>query len=538
LERVVHRQKGQKYRDEATRIEWLTDKVVFPYIEGSRAAGVAISCSGLKGSDLRGLNHSRPDGSVVRPDLVMIDDPQTNESAWSPSQSMRREAILAGDVLGMAGPGKKIAGLMACTVIRPGDMADSILDRNTHPDWQGERTKMVYAFPSNTRLWDKYAELRSDSIRNHGDGRIATEFYIANRKAMDAGAEVAWPERFNDDEVSAIQNAMNLRLRNEAAFFAEYQNEPLAETQGEEMLSAEFIAEKTNGYERGALAIDVNHLTAFIDIQQKVLYWLVCGWSEGFTGYVLDYGTWPKQQREYFTLGEIRTTLQTELPGAGVEGQIYNGLKKLTGELLSRKFLRDDGVEFHIDRCLIDANWGLSTDVVYQFCRQSEYSARLLPAHGRYVGASGTPFSEYRKKPGEQVGHHWRIPSVKGKRQVRHVLSDINYWKSFVHQRLGVAMGDGGCMSLFGRDAKKHELLADHLTSEYRTKVIAKGQTIDEWKLRAGSPDNHWFDCMVGCAVAASILGVALKGTAENYVRPEPVVLKLSELQKQKRGWI
>ncbi|MFW5841551.1 MAG: hypothetical protein ACOCZE_13290, partial [Planctomycetota bacterium] len=107
LERITNRQKGQKYQGQPTRIEWAADKIVLPTIPGSKASGVVISCSGMKGSDIRGQNHARPDGQVVRPQLVMVDDPQTTESAWSPSQSQRREAILAGDVLGMAGPGKK-----------------------------------------------------------------------------------------------------------------------------------------------------------------------------------------------------------------------------------------------------------------------------------------------------------------------------------------------------------------------------------------------------------------------------------------------
>ena len=38
----------------------------------------------MKGSDIRGQNHARADGQVVRPQLVMVDDPQTTESAWSP----------------------------------------------------------------------------------------------------------------------------------------------------------------------------------------------------------------------------------------------------------------------------------------------------------------------------------------------------------------------------------------------------------------------------------------------------------------------
>jgi hypothetical protein len=111
LERITNRQKGQKYHGEPTRIEWTSDKIVLPTIAGSRASGVVVSCSGMKGSDIRGQNQARADGRVVRPQLVLVDDPQTTESAWSPSQSERREAILAGDVLGMAGPGKKIAGL-------------------------------------------------------------------------------------------------------------------------------------------------------------------------------------------------------------------------------------------------------------------------------------------------------------------------------------------------------------------------------------------------------------------------------------------
>ncbi|MGL6196585.1 MAG: hypothetical protein ACRC2T_17365, partial [Thermoguttaceae bacterium] len=123
LGRIVHRQKGQTYKGEPTRIEWGADRVIFPTIDGSAASGVIISSSGMRGSEIRGQNYARADGRVVRPTLILADDPQTTESAWSNSQSQRREAILAGDVLGMAGPGQKISGLMPCTVIRPGDMA-------------------------------------------------------------------------------------------------------------------------------------------------------------------------------------------------------------------------------------------------------------------------------------------------------------------------------------------------------------------------------------------------------------------------------
>ncbi len=146
------------------------------------------------------MKFKRPDGRTVRPSLVVLDDPQTDESACSLSQCANRESILAGAVLGLAGPGKKISGIMPCTVIRPGDMADNILDRNRHPEWNGERTKMVYAFPKNELLWERYAEIRAEGMRGGDGGESATEFYRQNQAAMDDGAVVAWLERFNYDE--------------------------------------------------------------------------------------------------------------------------------------------------------------------------------------------------------------------------------------------------------------------------------------------------------------------------------------------------
>jgi len=327
---------------------------------------------------------------------------------------------------------------------------------------------------------------------------------------------------------------MNLKFRDEAAFFAEYQNEPIVETEGEEMLTAEEIAKKTNGYQRAEIPLGGNHLTMFIDVQAKALYWTLAAWEDDFTGHIVDYGTWPSQKRSYFTLREIRRTLAWATPGAGLEGAIYAGLEKLADERLARVYRREDGTQMKVDRCLIDANWGQSTDVVYQFCRQSRFSGILLPSHGKYVGASSIPFSEYKRRRGDRIGHHWRIPSTTGKRQVRYVLVDTNYWKTFVHARLAVAMGDPGCLSLFGRDEKAHRLLSDHLTAEYRIKTMARDRIVDEWKLRAARPDNHWLDCLVGCAVGASIQGAVLFGTETKSGGRRPRV-RLSELQQRKR---
>lgn len=511
LEGIANRANGQLCDGEQTRIDWTADQIVLPTIKGSKAGGAILKVAGITGR-IRGMKHKRADGRAVRPDLVVIDDPQTDESARSRSQCAAREAILAGAVLGLSGPGKRIAGVMPCTVVFPGDMADNILDRKKHPEWSGERMKMVYRWPDREDLWQKYGDLRADGLQAGDDGAAATEFYRRHRAEMDAGAEVAWPERFEPHELSAIQHAWNRRLMDEAAFFAECQNEPKnPDSDDSQELTADQIAGKLNRMERGVSPVAATRMTAFIDVQGGLLYWMVAAWQNDFTGYVIDYGAYPDQGQPYFSLRSARKTLEDVHPG-GVEGRIYAALDRLTGQLLGKAWQRDDGTELRVGQCLIDANWSTSTPVVYQFCRQSTHAAVLLPSHGKYFGATSKPMHEWSKKPGERTGSGWRItPSGAGK-PVRHVIYDTNAWKSFVHARLAVVMGDLGCLSLFGDRPRIHELLADHLTAERRERVQARGREVDEWHIRTEKPDNHWLDCLVGCAVAASILGCELSG--------------------------
>jgi len=481
LDGIANRCSGQLYNSQRTHIGWTAREVVMPTMPGSRASGAIIKVAGLTGR-IRGMKFKRADGQSVRPSLVVLDDPQTDESARSISQCATRESILAGAVLGLAGPGKKIAGVMPCTVIRPDDMADRILDRDKHPQWQGERTKMVYAFPANEPLWAKYAEIRAEGLRAERGLANATEFYRQHREEMDAGAVVAWPDRYNHDELSAVQHAMNLKLQDERAFWAEYQNEPLPEeTPQENELTADQVAAKINRMRRGDVPVGCNHLTMFVDVQATLLFYVVTAWEDDFTGYVIDYGAHPDQKRGYFTLRDAQPTLSQVATGAGLEGAIYAGLEELVNRCLGREWHRDDGAGMRIERCLIDANWGSSTDVVYQFCRQSAHSALLLPSHGRFVGASSVPFSEYKRKLGDRVGLNWRIPNVQGRRAVRHVVFDTNYWKSFTHARLAVSMGDRGCLSLFGDNPNLHRLFAEHITAEYHVKTEGRGRTVDEW---------------------------------------------------------
>lgn len=510
LEGIANRCPGQTYHGKRTRISWTSNEIVLPTIDGSMASGCIVRVAGITGR-IRGMKYKRQDGRTVRPSLVVVDDPQTRESAGSIEQNRKRVQILAGDILGLAGPGMKISGIMPCTIIRPGDMADQILDREKHPDWNGEKTKLLYRYPDNTKLWEEYAEIRANCLREHGNIEAATEFYRQHQEEMDAGAVVGWKERYNPDEISAVQNAMNLKLQDDDAFAAEYQNEPLADDLGEEtILSVDAICEQLNGLDRSRVPLSANHITMFVDVQKAALFYTVCAFSDDFTGAVLDYGTWPKQNQRRFTLANLSPTIQDKFPKAGLEGQLFSAMTAFFTETMQKTYLREDGAEMAVEMAMIDANWGDSTETVYQFCRTTQWKGRILPSHGRYVGASSKPMNEYTKHAGDKVGLNWRIPNVAGKRAIRHIIYDTNFWKSFIHSRLSVALGDRGGLTLWGRMPAVHELYAEHLTAEYRVKTIGMGRTVDEWKLRPDRKDNHWLDCTVGCAVAASYLGAVL----------------------------
>lgn len=545
LEQSNNRAKGQRCLGVLTEIRRTSGKLIFPTIPGSLSSGVVIVGTGIEGGKLRGLRHKLPDGRVIRPDMIIADDLQTDETAGSPGECAKREKAITGKILGMAGPGMLPAAIVCGTVIRRGDVMDNLLDRKKHPEWQGERMQLIYRFPENTALWDEYSKILGEDLGTGGDGSKARKFYRKNRKAMDEGSAVAWEHRKAEGDVSAIQHAMDLFYRDREVFFAEYQNDPIMDESAVQIMTAEQIAAKQNGIKRGMVPQDCTRLVAFIDVHGEILYWVVCAFADDFTAYVIDYGTLPDQHRSYFLLREVKHTLADSakpeikkrgLALAGMEGAIFLGLENLVNSLAAREFLRDDAVAMHVEKIMIDANWGQTTSLVKQFCRQSIHSGMLFPSHGHYYGPNKKPLSQYANKPGERLDrdYFWHIPKAQ-KKQIRHVTWDTNWWKSFTHSRLQVAIGDPGCLSLFA--SRDHRLFAEHLTAE-TVKPLSGERKIDEWVCPPGK-DNHWFDCLVGCMVLASVQGCKLEAISHNKGKRAKGAGRskctLAELQRRRR---
>ena len=501
LEGINKRARGQTINGKSTKIEWDADQITLATVPGGICSGAAVRVAGITGR-IRGLRHTRPDGRTIRPDLVLIDDPQTDESAASPSQCATREKTLAGAILGLAGPGKEISGLCTVTVIRTDDLADRLLDRQRHPSWQGERTKLVYEWPDAEDDWSEYAELRREGQRDGtGTGR-ADEFYRQRQARMDAGSRVAWPERKAVGDLSAIQHAWNLRIdRGESAFNAEFQNAPLADDITTDKLDKRQLPLRATNIARGFVPAGHTKLTAFVDVQERLLYWLVCSWSESFGGHVVAYGSHPDQGSSFYEAGSARKTLALATPGASFEAALRAGLDETARLLLSHEWKREDGVPMRISQVLVDSNWGQSTAVVRNFCRSTPFAAQILPSRGKGVGASGTPMGP-RKNRGDRGGLNWLVGKTAEGVQIE-ATYDTNFWKTFTSARLRLGLGDPEAIMFH---AGNHEMLIEHLISEFPVRVEARGRSVDEWKSVAR--ENHFWDCLVGAAVAASITGL------------------------------
>ena len=199
----------------------------FPWYPKAKSSGAVLFSAGIT-SGVRGENRHLPDGSIIRPDLVLIDDPQTKESAKSPSQIKTRKEIIEEDLAGLAGQGEEISMLCATTVIEKDDLSDQLLNRKLNPDWRGERTSMLDSFPTHLDdakgskvNWNEYNKIRIEGLNEDDNGIMANTYYLDNQEILEEGAVTTWDGIKQKKHISAVQSAMELYLKEPKGVFSE-----------------------------------------------------------------------------------------------------------------------------------------------------------------------------------------------------------------------------------------------------------------------------------------------------------------------------
>src|SRR5574343_180393 len=510
LEGAAQRANMQTVDGVRTLIRWADDHIIFPKIKGSACSGSILACRGLDAA-IRGIRYRN-----TRPDLALIDDAETRESANSKDQIKSRETIIEGDIGGRGGAGKKFARVMLCTIMKKGCLSERYTDRKQKPSWKGRRYRLLVSLPTREDLWEEYMLRRQIGMETLSDpeGRGATQYYLERRAEMDAGAVVSNPGRFVQDlrddgtpiEVSALQACYNIIAdRGWAAFATEYQNDPPDEDAPKESgITANMVRSRLSGVDHGRLPDGTVALTASIDISKYACHYVVIAWLPGSIGYVIDYGV-----REVNNADSI-----------GAEPAILNTLRTWRDELMAEPYRYQSNEPRAIDLILIDS--GKYDSTIHQFCHEAGRPFRASKGFGSGYGRSpfNAPASNTKRK---QAGDHWYVTRLAAGQPLYCI--DVDNWKRWVHDRFITQPIDEfgarrpGSLVLFGNEEKPHFAYSKHQVAEIETEEFVAGRGFKKiWK--RVSPNNHYFDATVYACAASAMLGIRMNRPA---TKPDPV---------------
>lgn len=512
---------SQTCQGEKTHITWKADTVVLPRIEGSAASEAIIRIKVF--NSVRGVRFKRMDGRQARPDFVCVDDPLTDQSAVSPTQTAKMLHKMATSVARLGGHGTRLSIVINATVLADGDMIDQLADHSKHPEWQAIRISMVPRMPTNLdELWlGEYARIRGDYDPEDLDGQekahaAATQFYLDNRDAMDEGSEVSWAHiPLIDGEVSALQHAMNILVDDgEAAFLSECQNSPKRQiAAGIIVLEASELLERVNGFERYVVPSSSSTLVFHADVHDAILYYAVAAVGSDFTGAIVDYGTFPKQPTDHFTMYTVRKTLQEELGSDSVEQAVTDGVKWLGNHLCNRAWITPDGDSVPMSLGLFDV--GYLPDPVAMGIRLSDFPHLLMGSRGIGIGPSKKPMTDYDMSPKrvrtcgpDKKRPRWFVPkeTVGG---VPVLQFDANFWKGKLCSRLMQPRNTPGDWALWGNHRTDHSAFVNHLIAEEPVMQTDGPNACRVFRTRPNF-ENHFWDTSVGCVLGASFKGLQL----------------------------
>jgi predicted phage terminase large subunit-like protein len=172
--------------------------------------GVVIEAFGT-GQRLRGRRRREH-----RPTLIICDDLQNDGHTRSALQREHSREWFHGTLMKAGTAGTGVVNL--ATALHRDALAMELLRT---PGWTSRLFKAIVRWPDNTSLWQQWEAVYTDLARPRSKA-AARLFYEQNRRAMDAGAVVLWPE------VEDLFTLMCMRVESgRTSFEREKQNSPV-----------------------------------------------------------------------------------------------------------------------------------------------------------------------------------------------------------------------------------------------------------------------------------------------------------------------
>ena len=191
----------QTYRGKSTEIQKNSTSCVFAKLvdeDGNpvpTAGSILTSCgitSGIRGKKV----------GTLRPDLVVLDDLQSQEDASNPETVEKLLGIIRKDILNLSGKGK-LACLMTATPIEPEDLVERIAN---DINWKTTRFPAIIRFPrdiiekKDDGLWGEYFRIYDSENADDEPHKRSLKFYRDHRSEMDNGAELLNPKRYKKED--------------------------------------------------------------------------------------------------------------------------------------------------------------------------------------------------------------------------------------------------------------------------------------------------------------------------------------------------
>lgn len=190
---------------------WRKGVILLPMPSGGMLASYSA------GRNLRGIRHLKH-----RPTLIIADDLEDKLQVIHEEQRTKLADWFNSTLLKAGTPETNV--IVVGTVLHQDSLLATLLDPARSPTWRTHKYTAVISHSTDREGWTEWRRLmKSESTFQGRTGpEAAKAYHELNRADMDRGAEVLWPEVYPYDTL------MSIRLREgEAAFNAEYQNDPL-----------------------------------------------------------------------------------------------------------------------------------------------------------------------------------------------------------------------------------------------------------------------------------------------------------------------
>ena len=204
------------------------------------------------GSEMRGIRHKN-----FRPTKIILDD---IEHSTEVEKEMLRNKMQEWfkDVVGKLGSPKTNYSIVG-TVLHERSLLKSLIE---NPRYKSRMYKAIISWATNKKLWDEWTEIYTNFDLDKDDRqKKALKFYHDNKKKMDEGVEVLWPDR--EPYYALQEEIIEYGIR---SFMKEKQNSPMTdETKVFDPVSFKYYTKTAKGIliTKTKILVPWNQLTSY-----------------------------------------------------------------------------------------------------------------------------------------------------------------------------------------------------------------------------------------------------------------------------------